>query len=117
MTSRIVLGLAVLSWAPGALGAPATPTVEELVVTAPKAIAELTVTAKLKCAEADRSGGARDRPRVVSTYPARGAVVRPGLVVMRVTFDQPMACSGRLAGLGPWVNPCPTGKQDRKSVV
>ncbi len=33
-------------------------------------------------------------PKVVSTFPAKGAVVRPGRLVLRITFDLPMACDG-----------------------
>jgi hypothetical protein len=35
--------------------------------------------------------GEENRPKVVSTFPAEGATVRPGLLVMRVTFDRRMA--------------------------
>ena len=28
----------------------------------------------------------------MSTYPAQGQIVRPGVLVLRVTFDLPMAC-------------------------
>lgn len=97
-------------------------TVEELVVTAPTTIAELTVSANLKCVAPDQMGNPGERPRVVSTYPARGAVVRPGLLVLRITFDKPMACAGRFAAHPPWPNPCSAGEQtillsyDRKTV-
>ena len=36
------------------------------------------------------------RPRLVSTYPADGQTVRPGYLVLRLTFDRPMACRGSL---------------------
>jgi hypothetical protein len=36
-------------------------------------------------------------PRLVSTYPARGQTVQPGYVVLRLTFDLPMACRGSLS--------------------
>jgi hypothetical protein len=32
-------------------------------------------------------------PKLLSTYPAQGQIVRPGVLVLRVTFDLPMACS------------------------
>lgn len=86
-------------------------TVEELVVTAAKEISALTVTGKVACLAPERMGNPGERPKVVSTYPARGAVVRPGLLVLRVTFDRPMACAGRF-GPGPaGRSPCPTGEQ------
>jgi hypothetical protein len=67
------------------------------------------------------SAKTRNRPRVVATFPARGAVVRPGLVVVRVTFDQPMACDASFDGVSDLPNPCPgrwrevTLSQDRRS--
>jgi hypothetical protein len=46
-------------------------------------------------------------PKVVSTYPAQGAVVRPGLLVFRVTFDLPMTCDALVLDHEPQKNPCP----------
>jgi hypothetical protein len=50
-------------------------------------------------------------PKLVSSFPADGAVVKPGLVVFRLTFDLPMACMGVLEpvlSLGLLIdNPCP----------
>jgi hypothetical protein len=101
--------LAVLG-APGLAGGAPTPaklgTVDELVVTAPTTISELTVTAKIKCLKPDPGGVASARPRIVSIFPRRGATVRPGLVILRVTFDRPMACTGRFAPAPPFANPC-----------
>jgi len=45
-------------------------------------------------------------PRLVSTYPAKDQVVRPGLLVMRLTFDLPMACRGALRAALATTNPC-----------
>ena len=45
-------------------------------------------------------------PRLVSTYPAKGQVVRPGLLVVRLTFDLPMACQGALGAGFFQLNPC-----------
>lgn|GEM_PF-3037508 len=86
---------------------PPEPSVSELVITASKMVSELTVTAALKCLEPEHSGRPAQRPRVVSTFPARGATVSPGLLVVRVTFDQPMACEGRFEKTGSLSNPCP----------
>jgi hypothetical protein len=44
---------------------------------------------------------------VVSAFPAKGAVVRPGLVVVRVTFDRPMSCDASFGGSSDLPNPCP----------
>jgi hypothetical protein len=113
-------GLAVgLAIAIGALPAGAAPkagpadgaTVSELIVTASKEVSELTVTAKLKCLNPDPSDYRNKRATVVSSYPAKGAVVRPGLLVVRVTFDQPMTCDGFFLGAPPRLNPCPASPQ------
>jgi hypothetical protein len=103
-------------------GAGDAPSVSELTVTALRSVSELTVSAKMKCLEPDRMGDRAQRPKVVSTFPAKGSVVRPGLLVVRVTFNQPMACDGLLAAAPPLENPCPGTPQqmllsyDRKTV-
>ena len=83
-------------------------TVSELTVTASKTVEELTVTAPKKCLKPqhDESWPARG-PKIVSSFPAKGAVVRPGVLVVRVTFDRPMACAGALSEDPPFDNPCP----------
>ncbi|MBS0335180.1 MAG: hypothetical protein JSS35_20620 [Proteobacteria bacterium] len=93
-----------------ALAGPAAPpeaTVSELVVTATKMVSELTVTAEAKCLSAENGVERAERPKVLASYPTRGAVVRPGLLVVRVTFDRPMACEGRFEAAAPLPNPCP----------
>jgi hypothetical protein len=103
-------------------GAGDGPSVSELIVTASRTVSELTVSAKIKCLEPDRMGERAQRPKVVSTFPAKGSVVRPGLLVVRVTFNQPMACDGLLTAAPPLENPCPGTPQemllsyDRKTV-
>ena len=98
------------------LAPPKPPTVSELEVQAPpkpKSVSELDVTATIKCVAPKIDLHARP-PRVVSTYPANGAVVRPGLLIMRVTFDQPMSCAGYFAAARPAHNPCDeNGAQQR----
>jgi hypothetical protein len=96
--------IAAASAKPGANDAA---TVSELIVTASKTVAELTVTAKMKCLAPDKMAERAERPKVVSTFPGKGAVVRPGLLVIRVTFNQPMACEGALTVAPPLRNPCP----------
>ena len=49
-------------------------------------------------------------PKLVSTYPAKGQVVRPGLLVVRLTFDLPMACQGALGAGLLQLNPCTDGR-------
>jgi hypothetical protein len=103
-------------------GAGDTPSVSELIVTASRTVSELTVSARMKCLEPDRMGERAQRPKIVSSFPAKGSVVRPGLLVVRVTFNQPMACSGLLTAAPPLENPCPNTPQemllsfDRKTV-
>ena len=46
------------------------------------------------------------KPKVVSTFPSSGATVSPGILVLRVTFDVPMVCAGRMAGASPLPSPC-----------
>ena len=47
-------------------------------------------------------------PRVVRIMPAPGSTVRPGAMVLSVTFDQPMACAANLSN-SPFPLPCPGG--------
>lgn len=82
-------------------------TVSELVIEGAKTVSELTVTAEVKCLAPDRMPEHAERPRVVDTWPKKGAVVRPGLLVVRVTFDRPMACAGIFAASPPLIDPCP----------
>jgi hypothetical protein len=70
-------------------------------------VSELLVTASVKCLPPDRSNDHADRPKVIDSYPAKGAVVRPGIVVVRVTFNRPMACDGAFAPHMSMENPCP----------
>jgi hypothetical protein len=86
-------------------------TVSELIVTASKEVSEFTVTAKIKCLQPDSTMYRTNRPKVASSFPARGAVVRPGLLVVRVTFDQPMTCDGFFLGAPPKLDPCPGSPQ------
>ncbi|HLZ77500.1 hypothetical protein [Phenylobacterium sp.] len=87
-------------------------TVSELTVTASKTVDELTVTAPKKCLKPTLSDHWAHSPRVVSTFPAKDAVVRPGILVIRVTFDQPMACAGMFKDDPPLSDPCPGFKHD-----
>ena len=48
---------------------------------------------------------------MVSTFPADGAVIRPGLLVLRVTFDTPMSCRGFFTARPPFHDPCPDARQ------
>ena len=45
-------------------------------------------------------------PVVVSTYPANGAVVRPGILIVRITFNVAMSCDGIFLKRPPMDKPC-----------
>lgn len=111
----LVLGVLAAA-GPGWTAAPPTPseatTVSELIVTATKTVSELTVTGRVKCLEPERGADRADRPKVVSTYPQKGAVVRPGLLIVRVTFNAPMACDGAFTRDPPLKDPCPGSPRD-----
>jgi hypothetical protein len=47
-------------------------------------------------------------PKVVRTLPAPGSLVRPGQMVLSVTFDRPMACKA-IQAASPFPIPCPGG--------
>ena len=81
-------------------------------VTTPAAptVSELAVTASATCLPV-RKEPVVPAPKVVSTYPADGAVVRPGILVVRVTFDQSMSCQGFFAAGLRLPSPCPDDHQ------
>lgn len=82
---------------------------------------ELTVTSRAECLEPKRDPQ-RPAPHVVSTFPARGAVVRPGMLYLRATFDEPMSCRGFFAAMAHMRSPCGQERQnwvlsfDRKTI-
>jgi len=122
MSAALLLSALALAAAPPPAKAPDNATVSELIVTALKTVSELTVTAKIKCLAPDAGGPRAERPKVVSSYPGKGAVVRPGLLVVRITFNQPMACDGGFVRNPPLEDPCPGSARemllsyDRKTV-
>lgn len=113
---------ALLSANPGQAAPAPEPSVSELVVEAARTVSELTVSPPIKCLAPERMAGRAERPKVVSSYPAKDAVVRPGLLIVRVTFDQPMACYGLFTNDPRLLNPCPGNPQqmllslDRRTV-
>jgi hypothetical protein len=89
-------------------------TVSEVVVIAnrPPTVEELAVVARAECLPPKPEKGSAP-PKVVSSYPRQGQEIRPGLVILRVTFDKPMACSGFFAVLpSREKNPCSGAHQD-----
>ncbi len=76
---------------------------DEVVVKARKAI---VVTANVCPAPDPARYPADSAPRVVDSYPAQGAVVPPGFVRVRVSFDAPMSCFSEVATDGGETDPC-----------
>lgn len=73
-------------------GAPTQVSGVTVVAHRPTPLDGLTVTASA-CPEPDPARyPAREPPWVIDSYPAEGAVVAPGVVMVRVTFNAPMAC-------------------------
>jgi hypothetical protein len=76
----------------------------------PTTVSDLSVMPQAECLQPKHDPQAPP-PKVVSTFPANGAVVRPGLLVLRVTFDQPMSCKGFFTAASHLKNPCPADEQ------
>ena len=70
----------------------------------------LTVRPHPKCLEAESATA--PAPKIVRIFPGEGQVVRPGLLVIRITFDRPMTCGGFLAALADVASPCPSRVQN-----
>ncbi|HEY9234879.1 MULTISPECIES: hypothetical protein [Phenylobacterium] len=73
-------------------------------------VSELVVTPKITCMDPEPDPAA-PAPRIVSSFPAPEAVIRPGVLVVRLTFDRPMTCDGFIVEAPPIPNPCPTRRQ------
>ena len=72
----------------------------------------LVITAH-RCAKAHKPADAgAPTPKLVSTFPPRGSVVRPGLLILRLTFDAPMTCDGLLDSHEGLLDPCPAPLND-----
>jgi hypothetical protein len=68
-------------------------------------VSELTVAAPV--CPAARPDVHAQPPKLVSSYPGRGSIIRGGIVILRLTFDRPMTCMGLLDNVGPYPDPCP----------
>ena len=64
-------------------------TTEEVVVTARR---DIIVTAKTKCFSRSADPDVPP-PKLIDTYPKDVGIVRPGIVVIRFTFDEEMRCA------------------------
>ena len=72
----------------------------------------LTVSPPVKCLPArSPADPGVPAPRVVSSFPANGATVRPGRLILRITFDLPMACGGTFLDGPPLSSPLPDGNR------
>ncbi|HEX3888994.1 MAG TPA: hypothetical protein VHW05_15985 [Phenylobacterium sp.] len=109
----VLLGLAILGLATAATARPAakTPPATAADPTATTDVEGVTVTPEAQCLDPKPDPSA-PAPKVVSTYPANGAVIRPGVLVVRVTFNVPMSCKGFFSGAPPFNNPCPGREQN-----
>jgi hypothetical protein len=101
------LGVAVLATPGLVVAAPPAPTAPQAEAAT---VEELSVQPSAICLQPHNEPEA-SRPRIVSTFPAHGAVVRPGVLILRVTFDQPMSCKGFFASAPEVKNPCPDDRQ------
>jgi len=73
------------------------------VLAAPEASGDVVVTAKERCGRLPPGDAPVDPPEVESTFPSQGATVPPGVLILRITFDQPMLCGWSLIDLaGNW---------------
>ena len=108
----LIGGLAAVAPSQAADDPKGTNTVSEVVVIANRlpTVEELTVIARAECLPA-KSELRNARPKIVSTYPRQGEVVRPGLLILRVTFDKPMTCSGFFGVSLGRRNPCYASQQ------
>ena len=95
--------------APG-LAFPAAAMAQARSVAQPTTVSDLSVMPQAECLQPKHDPQAAP-PKVVSTFPANGAVIRPGVLVLRLTFDQPMSCKGFFTGVSHLKNPCPADEQ------
>jgi hypothetical protein len=111
--SMLIGGLAAAAAASAAEDPKGDNTVSELVVIAnrPPTVEELMVVARAECLPPKAEKGAV-RPKIVSTYPQQNQQVRPGLLILRVTFDQPMSCAGFFTTPPDTKNPCSADEQN-----
>jgi hypothetical protein len=107
---------AVLTGGPPATAQSADPTVVAgvtVLARRPHVVAGLTITPGRRCLGARHPADPEvPAPKLVSTFPAKGGVVRPGILVLRLTFDLPMTCEGLLDGHPDLLNPCPQPLHD-----
>jgi hypothetical protein len=74
----------------------------------PHEVKALEVTPRKGCLKARHPADPEvPAPKLVSSFPADGAVVKPGVIVFRLTFDLAMACPGLIDADFPTPNPCP----------
>lgn len=107
---QILLGVALVSGPGLATAKPAARPAPPAASSETTTVDELSVMPSASCLQ-PRNEPEAQPPRVVSSFPANGAVVRPGVLVLRVTFDQPMSCKGFFAPGALGRSPCPQDTQ------
>jgi len=98
LTMALIVG-AMLPWSaaradpPKPATDPAATTLSELLVLArrPATLSGVEVRAKAPCVLPRPHGEHEPPPRVVESYPSPGQTVPPGVMVLRLRYDQPMA--------------------------
>jgi hypothetical protein len=99
LVKHCLAGIAVLALPALAAAQPALPA-------APTAVAGVTVSPAVKCLAPRRPADPGvPAPKVVSSFPAPGSMVRPGKLIVRITFDLPMACGGTFLDASPLMAP------------
>jgi hypothetical protein len=117
-----LVALVVLSLAAGGAEAKPKPAPPPADGAAPVSeVEELMVAPEAACL-APKLDRFAPKPKIVSTFPKDGDTVRPGILILRVTFDQPMSCKGFFTAIPKLKTPCPGGQQqwvesfDRRTV-
>ena len=116
--SLLILALALVGQGPVAPETPPPAHAEEVVVKARRPI----VVVGNACPAPDPTRHPADHaPQVIDSYPAQNALVAPGYVRIRVTFDAPMSCFSEVSADGGGSDPCqPDGTwelPDRRSFL
>jgi hypothetical protein len=103
---QILLAAALLGASGVSIAKPAAHAAPAPVPAEVTTVDEIAVSPAASCLQ-PRTETQAQPPRVVSTFPANGATVRPGVLVLRVTFDQPMSCKGFFVAAAQARSPCP----------
>jgi hypothetical protein len=78
---------------------------------APHTVDEIAILPRATCLAPSQDPNVPP-PKIVSTFPAQGDIVRPGVLVVRITFDRPMSCDGFVFSDPILDQACPKDRQD-----